>query len=230
MDIHTITFFLRPEHIENVFRTAATSTSLEVFAFFGSLAEEIISPIPSYVVMGIVGTMALAKQASIGELLLLAFVGAAGKTLGGVFYYVIGDVAEDLLRGSLARLFRITPESIENFGKRFSGKHWKDFGLIFLLRFFPFTPTTPLSLACGAVKIRFWVYVSAGLLGNFAKDIGYVLIGYYGVASLTRLWREIHWYKVELEWVLGLIAFGVVLTYFFQSDIWREIKKKIWRK
>jgi membrane protein DedA with SNARE-associated domain len=217
------------QNFEILFRNVATSMPLESFAFFGSLLEEVVSPIPSYLIMGIVGTLAFAQKVSFAGLLLLVAIGTLGKTLGASFYYVLGDKLEDVLRYSLSRFFNVEPERIENFGKRFTGKHWKDGGVIFLLRLVPITPTTPVSLACGAFKIRFDVYFIATYLGNFCKDLVYLLLGYYGVASISKLWREIHWYKVELEWILTLLALGAGLTFFFQSTIWREWKSQ-WQR
>lgn len=221
-----------PQEFESLFRELSTSIPLEVFSFGGSLLEEIISPIPSYLVMGIVGSLAFAQKLGFFNILLLTFLGAFGKSIGAALYYFIGDTLEDLFRGPLSRLFRVSPEKIENFGARFTGAHWKDGGMIFLLRVFPLTPITPFSIACGVLKINFKVYYLATLLGYLVKDMLYVALGYYGVASVTRLWRDIHWYKVELEWVLSLIALGVLITFFFQSDIWKTGKQKFqkWKK
>lgn len=218
---------LQPHEFEALFRELSSQIPLEVFAFGGSLLEEIVSPIPSYLIMGIVGSLAFAQQLTVWHILGLTFLGALGKSLGAALYYFIGDVLEDTFRVTISRLFKVTPEAIENFGARFTGAHWKDGGVIFLLRLFPFTPVTAFSIACGMLKINFSVYFIATFLGNFFKDVFYVLLGYYGVASISRLWQDIHWYKVEFEWILSLIILGVVATFFFQSDIWRAQKKKI---
>lgn len=217
---------LQPHEFESLFRELSSQIPLEVFAFGGSLLEEIVSPIPSYLIMGIVGSLAFAQQLNVWQILGLTLLGALGKSLGAALYYFIGDVLEDTFRVTISRLFKVTPEAIENFGARFTGAHWKDGGVIFLLRLFPFTPVTPFSIACGMLKIKFSVYFIATFLGNFFKDVLYVLLGYYGVASISRLWQDIHWYKVEFEWILSLVILGVVATFFFQSDIWRAQRKK----
>ncbi len=214
------------QQVEFLLKNFATSMPLGAFSFFGSLLEEVISPIPSYLIMGIVGTLAFAQKVSFAGLLGLVAIGTFGKTLGASFYYFLGDKLEDLLRYSLGRFFSVEPEKIENFGKRFTGQHWKDGGVIFILRLLPVTPTTPVSLACGVFKIRFSVYFIATYLGNFFKDLFYILLGYYGVASVNKLWKEIHWYKVEIEWILTIMAIGVFFTFFFQSTIWQEWKEK----
>lgn len=215
-----------PQEFELLFRELSSQVPLEVFSFGGSLLEEIVSPIPAYLVMGIIGSLAFAQKLSFSYVLFLALLGAVGKSLGSILWYYVGDTLEDVMRGTLARLFKTSPEQIENFGKRFTGAHWKDGGFIFLFRVFPLTPVTPFSIACGVLKIDFRVYIIATFLGNLFKDILYVALGYYGVASMERLWREIHSYKLELEWVLFFIAVGIVLTFFFQSDIWKNFRKK----
>ena len=218
-----------PQEFEALFREFSLQVPLEIFSFGGSLLEEIISPIPSYLVMGIVGSLAFGKSLGFWYIVFLTLLGALGKTLGSGLYYFIGDTLEDKFRGTLSKLFKTSPEKIENFGKRFTGAHWKDGGFIFLARLFPLTPVTPFSLACGVLKINFKVYFIASFLGNFFKDVMYVALGYYGVASMSRLWKDIHWYKVELEWILLFIAVGVVLTLFFQSELWKGLKRK-WKK
>lgn len=211
---------------EVAFRELSLRVPLETFTFAGSLLEEIVSPIPGYLVMGIVGSLAFAQKVSPFEIIFLTLLGAIGKTLGASLYYFIGDTLEDLFRGTIARFFRTAPETIENFGKRFTGAHWKDGGIIFLLRVIPLTPTTPFSIACGVLKINFKVYAIATFLGNFCKDLLYILLGYYGVANISRLWKDIHWYKVEVEWILSLVALGAFITFYFQSDIWKAHKQK----
>lgn len=222
----------KAQDFEEVFYAFSAQVPLEIFSFGGSLLEELVSPIPTYLVMGIVGSLAFAQDLGPLHLIFLMFIGAFGKSLGAAFYYFVGDTLEDLFRGTIAKFFRISPGTIENFGKKFSGQHWKDGGLIFLLRVFPLTPTTPFSLACGVLKIDFRVYFLATLFGNFCKDIVYVLLGYYGVASLNLLWKDIQWYKVEFEWILGFILLGVLITFFFQSDFWKAQKNKFshWQK
>lgn len=217
---------------EIAFHNLSQELPLELFAFGGSLLEEVISPIPGYLVMGIIGSLAFAQKLGPWNIAFLILLGAFGKTLGAALYYFIGDTLEDVFRGTLSRFFRVSPGAIENFGKRFTGAHWKDGGLIFLLRLFPLTPATPFSLVCGVLKIQFGVYFLGTFLGNFCKDIIYVLLGYYGVANIHRLAKDIQWYKVELEFILTFVALGAFLILFFQSDIWKNQKRKIslWRQ
>ena len=74
---------------------------------------------------------------------------------------------------------------VERVGKRFTGHHWKDGGLLFLIRAVPFMPTTPFSVASGIFKMDIRVFLAATLSGYFVKDLGYVLAGYFGIAKLS---------------------------------------------
>ena len=60
--------------------------SLPWFVLIGSFAEEMISPIPSLLVMGTAGTIAFARGLSVWYLLLLSFIGNTGKTVGAYIY------------------------------------------------------------------------------------------------------------------------------------------------
>jgi membrane protein DedA with SNARE-associated domain len=219
------------QDFEVFFRDISQQVPLEVFSFLGSLLEELVSPIPSYLVMGIVGSLSFARDLTPLHIISLIALGAFGKSLGALVYYYLGDKLEDRFRVFISRFLGVSAEKLESFGKRFTGAHWKDGGFIFLLRLFPLTPTTAFSVACGVVKIDVRVYMLATYAGYFLKDILYVLLGYYGSASIEKLWAEINWYKGEFEWILGFIALGVCLTLFFQSSIWKQKKQQflVWR-
>ena len=173
--------------LENFFRALADTVPLELFVFFGSVVEEIVSPIPSAFVMGTAGTVALFERHSFFFLAGLVLLGSFGKILGATFYYVIGDKLEDVLVRKFGPRFGITSEYIESIGKRFSGSHWKDGGLLFVLRCIPIVPTTPVSLACGIFKMDIRIFWLALFFGNFLKDLAYVYLGYGGLRAFQEL-------------------------------------------
>ncbi len=190
--------------VEQLVKYYALHMPLEAFVFVGSFLEEVISPIPSALIMGTAGSLALVHNEALWYLLVLAAVGNLGKTLGAWFYYFLGDKLEDLLMNKIARWFGIKHQDIENISKRFVGHHWKDGGVLFILRLLPPFPTTPVSITAGIIKMDLRVFLLATYLGNFFKDLLYLYIGYAGLAKLHTLWRNI-------EHLKGIVSLAVIL-------------------
>lgn len=198
--------------IEQLTLSYAVQVPLEWFVFAGSFLEEVVSPIPSALIMGTAGSMALLKGETLWYLVWLAVVGNIGKTLGAWLYYFLGDKLEDLLIRPINRLLGIRHEEIENIGRRFTGHHWKDGGALFLLRVIPFFPSTPVSVAAGIIKMDLRVYLSVTYAGNFIKDLFYVYAGYAGLAALHRIWRTLEPIKLGVD---ILVALGIAGFLFF---------------
>ncbi len=195
--------------------------SLPWFVFIGSFAEEIISPIPSLLVMGTAGTIAFASGLSIWNLVGLSFVGNIGKTAGAWIYYVIGDKLEDMIVPRYGKYFGVTHGQIEHIGKKFTGT-WKDAAMLFFLRVIPFFPTTPVSVVCGIIKMRLSEYLMLTFAGNFIKDFMYLLSGYAGLAAIGRLWRDIDDIKFFFH---VATAIGIALFLFL---LWNHRRKGMW--
>lgn len=203
--------------IEQFVRAYATQVSLEWFVFIGSFFEEVVSPIPSALIMGTAGSLALVQGSTLWYLVWLALLGNVGKTLGSWLYYVIGDKLENILVRPIAKYFGIKHEDIEGIGKRFTGHHWKDGGIVFLLRIVPFVPALPVSLAAGIIKMNVWVFLAASYVGNFLKDLLYLYAGYAGFAKLHTLWREIVPLKLGVD-ILFAIAIAAFMTFLYMHE------------
>lgn len=203
-------------NLEHLVRYGALHLPLEAFVFAGSFLEEVISPIPSALIMGVAGSVALMRDEPLWYLLLLALVGNVGKTLGAWLYYFIGDKLEDLFIPKATKWFGIRHEDLESIGKRFVGHHWKDGGVLFLLRILPPFPTTPVSITAGMIKMDIRVFLLATYAGNFFKDLLYLYIGYAGIAKLHTLWRRIDDVKVIVD--VAVVACIVALLFILYTE------------
>jgi membrane protein DedA with SNARE-associated domain len=224
-------------NLEHLVKYAALHMPLEAFVFVGSFLEEVISPIPSALIMGIAGSVALMRDEPVWFLFLLAAVGNMGKTLGAWLYYFLGDTLEDLFMPKATKWFGIKHEDLESIGKRFVGHHWKDGGALLLLRMLPPFPTTPVSLTAGIIKMDLRVFLLATYAGNFLKDLVYLYIGYAGIAKLHTLWRRIDDVKTIIDVavivVVALLLFvlytergrGKVLYHRFSERLAQWFKK-----
>lgn len=213
--MHIITFLeLWIRHLSGV-------VSLPWFVLIGSFAEEVVSPIPSLLVMGTAGTLAFSRGMRIEYLLMLSFIGSIGKIAGAWIYYMIGDKLEDLVVPRYGKYFGVTHSQIEQIGKKFTGT-WKDAALLFFLRLIPFFPTTTVSVLCGIIKMRLLEYLTLTFLANFIKDFVYLLFGYVGLATLHRLWRDINHITFFFHF---LILIGGVIFLFI---LWNHRRKGVW--
>jgi len=201
--------------IEHFVRVYATEVPLPWFVFIGSFFEEVVSPVPAALIMGIAGSLALVDGRTLWYLMLLALIGNLGKTLGAWLYYFLGDKLEDLLVRPITKYLGIRHEDIESIGARFVGHHWKDGGVLFLLRLLPPFPTTPVSLAAGIIKMDLRVFLIATYAGNFFKDLLYLYAGYAGLAKLHTLWRKIEAVKFGVDILVAFLIIAFLLFLYF---------------
>lgn len=211
--------------IEHLVTQFATTVPLPWFVFVGSFFEEVISPIPSALVMGTAGSIALLDGNTYWYLFLLAFVGNFGKTLGAWLYYFIGDKLEDILVKPMTKYLGVNHADIENIGKRFTGHHLQDGGILFLIRMIPPFPTTPVSLACGIIKMNTKVFLIATYAGNFFKDLVYLYIGYAGLASFRLMWHRTNKLKFEINLVIILVIISLLIFLFLHQGKGKKFMK-----
>lgn len=213
--------------IEQLVRYYALHMPLLAFVFFGSFLEEVISPIPSALIMGTAGSLALVHGDALWYLLVLALVGNVGKTLGAWFYYFLGDKLEDFFVKKVTRWFGVRHQDLENIGKRFVGHHWKDGGTLFLLRLIPPFPTTPVSITAGIIKMDLRVFLLATYAGNFLKDLVYLYIGYAGLARLHTLWRSLDTVKTAVDIAVVVVIAGFLFILFTKRGSGRVLYRKL---
>lgn len=159
---------------------------LELFVLAGSFVEEIVSPIPSFVVMIPAGAAAQVQGVGWWYLIPLAFLGGIGRLLASMILYVVADKAEDWLLGKGRRFFGVTHKQLENYGQRLSGTSG-DFVALFLLNAVPVIPTSLLSLSCGFIKVRFRLFAAATFFGSAVNAAIYMGVGYAGIQAVAGL-------------------------------------------
>lgn len=208
-------FHFNVEMTEAWLQHASTQLPLDAFVALGTLLEEIISPIPVYMITGVAGALAHTQGKSALYVFYLALVAAFMKTIGFYLFYVIGDKLEDVFRNSIAKYFGISHESLEGVGARFTGNHWRDGGFVLISRVIPIFPSTPVSLACGVFRINLKVYLIASFFGILAKVALYLYTAYYGLTVVSQYWASIHESVQQLEpLLLALVILGVAVAFY----------------
>jgi membrane protein DedA with SNARE-associated domain len=164
----------------------AQHVPLELYTGIASFIEEVIAPIPSPFVMTSAGSIAEAQGKAVFYLLILAVIGAIGKTLGAWLLYFVADKFEDVIITKYGRFFGVTHRELESIGKHFKG-HWKDTFVLMGLRALPIIPSAPISIVCGAIKVSLKSYLIATFLGTIVRNMIFLYFGFAGLSSYENI-------------------------------------------
>lgn len=166
--------------------TLAQQIPVVWFVFIGAIAEEIVAPIPSPLVMMLAGSIAASQKESLLFLGFLALIGAFSKTIGSTIIYVISDKAEDFIISKFGRFLGVSHNDTEGIGK-FLGKGKRDNIVIFLMRAIPLMPTAPVSVIAGLIKVNIKTYIIYTFLGLIVRNAIYLFLGYSSLGALESL-------------------------------------------
>lgn len=184
---------------------------LEIFAFLGSILEEIIAPIPSPFVMTSAGTFIAAQNRNLVTIFWIATISSIGKVFGQVFFYVLADKAEDFVLNKIGKHIGFSHKEVESIGKNFNGSKTDDIVLA-ILRAIPIMPSTPISLVAGFIKLNMRTFVVSSFIGNFIRSLTFLYIGYEGLTALTQGIDSLEsLVKIGLLLVLGV---AVLIIYY----------------
>lgn len=157
---------------------------LELFVFLGTVLDEIISPIPAFIILVPAGIAAHVQLHPPVYLLLLAVLSAVARTLAGYVLYIVADKFEDVLFAHGRRLFKVSHTDIEGFGKRLSHqKASKSWWALFVMHALPVFPGTILSMGSGFIRLRPSIFLTATLGGSFMSAVFYLGLGYSGIQA-----------------------------------------------
>lgn len=170
--------------LETVLLSFAAHMPLAIFAPVVYFMEELIPPIPSPSVMLATGSMAQIQGYPVQGLVILAILGAVGKTFGAGIIYWLADKIEDLLMSKVSKFIGITHEQVEAFGKRL-GNGWKDYVVLVIVRALPMMPSSLVSIGSGLLKIDFKLYIVSTFFGSIIRAYIYIYIGYIGTTVVA---------------------------------------------
>jgi L-threonylcarbamoyladenylate synthase len=201
-------------HLEQLVIAYAEHVHLAFFAPLASFLEEIIPPIPSPSVMIATGSIAEVQNYTIYGLILLAVLGAIGKTFGASVVYFIIDKAEDFLFEKKGNIFGVTHSQIEAFGSRLS-RGTRDYVILVVLRSLPIIPSTVVSIGCGLLKVQYKIFVITTFVGSFIRDLLFIILGYFGTKAVLNLFVE-NTNKIEsLIQILVIVVVVAALGYLY---------------
>lgn len=177
-----------------------------MFVLVGTFIEEVISPIPSIVVLIPAGAIADAQNLPLWYLLWLAMVCGIGRVAGGSLLYWLAYHLESAIFRKRA-LFGLTHKDIVKLSKQLGNrrKSRRVWLILFTFQALPIFPGTLLSAGSGFIKIDYRVFATATFFGSIVNALFYLLIGYAGIQATEYLSRF-----GTLSDTLGLIAFSAL--------------------
>lgn len=215
--------------VEEWLMATSTGVPVEAYAFYGSFIEEVVAPIPSPLVMATAGSLAFAQRLGVPFLLWIALIGAVGKALGAWLIYFAAERLEAVVVGRFGRFLGVSRDDIEKLRGHFRGG-WKDAALLTLLRALPVMPSSPVSVACGVLKLDLRVYLAATLAGTWFRNLFYLYVGYSGLEILDS-WMRGAGRAESLVQILLLAALGALGLWLLwmrrKSDPVDALKKKL---
>lgn len=197
------------EAIINFLQGLAISIPVVPFSFIASLIEEIVSPIPSPLVMGTVGSILSARELVPWYLFVGVILAATvGKCIGYWGIYTIADKLEDLFMKAFGGKLGVSHEQIESIGNLFSGTKRDDW-FIFIVRFLPVLPSAPITVTAGVIKLPLRGFLIASFFGTGLRNIMYLSIGYVAWGSIRDFFLGVEKHSMWLE--IGVLVFLVTI-------------------
>lgn len=187
------------------------------FAFIGAFVEE-LTPVPTSIVMTILGSLSATKGQGFILLFLLSLIAATGKEIAYYLEYLLGDKAEDVLINKFGRFFGIKKEQVESIGKQLN-KGSRDNLVVFILRAMPVIPTMLVSLACGVIKVNFKTYMISSFIGTLVRNMIYLYLGFSGVQILNSIKNNSQNNQIGMWIILGVIILIGLLSLIFGKKI-----------
>lgn len=158
---------------------------VEWFVMIGAFVQELISPLPSFVVFVPAGASLAAHGQSWGYLVLIAFVAAIGRVAAALLLYWLSESLRAHLYTKRRRWMGISRHDIKRLEKHFTarGSWWA----IFTLWAVPVVPGLVISLAGGFMRVPLAIFISATYVGAVINALMYLIIGYVGLEVIAPL-------------------------------------------
>lgn len=187
----------------------AAVVPLPVFVTVGGIVEEIVAPIPSPLVATLAGSITASQEQGVIYLLLLCAVATVAKTIGASIFYVLGDKLEHLAVPRFGKYIGVTHSDIETLRARLSGT-WKDEVTLLIIRSIPVMPSTPVSLVCGILKVKFRVFLFTTYVGFYIRNMVFFTLGYTGLSAAESLMTGLDTAETILKIAMVLLAVIVI--------------------
>lgn len=188
--------------------------------FWACMIEEIVTPIPSALIMMASGFFLLKGAFSVALLSKLIFVvvlpATIGVTLGSFVIYAIGFYGGKTVLDKWGKWFGLSWEDVSKFQNKPIVKKTEVWAL-FITRATPFIPSTTVAFFCGFIRQKISTYVLITLTGVFIRSFILALMGWY----VGEIYGEIAGFGgiVENTILWGLVAVVAVFLIYRRHKI-----------
>lgn len=196
----------------NFLQDFISAAPMELIILFGSFIEEIFPPLPSPLIMMMAKMSSFSNGYSVFYFFLITFLATVGKTVGAFFLYVLGDKGEKVVISRFGRFFGLSHNDVKNLSARLK-KGIKDEIILLIFRVAPIIPTTPVSIACGVIKINMVTFLITTFFGYFVRIL---IIFYIGIKALSSIKNNIDNY-FYLTVFITIIIVMIIGWYFLKK-------------
>lgn len=194
---------------------------LTIFAFIGSIVDEVIAIVPSPLVPLTAGTLVFEQNKGLMFLFVVALTGTLGKTLATLLTYYVADKLEDAITGSkIGKILGVDKKEIEKYGRYLDGTG-KDEIIMIVLRALPFIPTLPVSVIAGLIKLNIWSYIFTTFVGTYIRFMFYLIVAYEGVRKYSALLDTLDTTDTIVKFTIIMAFMGWL--FFFLRKRWDRI-------
>lgn len=175
--------------------------------------ESAAIPLPSELIMPLAGWM-LVKDRGLGWewLLLAAFFGGLGNTLGSILAYYVGAWGGRRLVETYGKYILISHHDLDLADRFF--KRWGNLA-VFGSRLLPVVRTF-ISVPAGISRMPIWQFIAYTFAGSFFWSLGLVWAGY----ALGKNWEDLRSWMRPAD-IPIVIVVGVLVTWY----VYRHIKR-----
>lgn len=192
---------------------------LPIFVIVGSVIEELISPIPATLILGVAGSVVAFQGTGIIYLTILIILATAGKTLAAWATYWAGRLLGRIVVKKWGYILGINLDHLEQASHEM--KHHKSaWKWIFLMRALPIAPSAAVSIAAGMLYIHQRVFLTATFLGYIIRNVLTAATGYWGLDVILN-WDE----HVQDPWIIVLFILLACVIALYIATLHNRPKK-----
>lgn len=185
-----------------------------VWGFFaGIVLEEIIVPLPSSLIMMAGGFFLIQGQAvsqAVPEIFLkLVIPGAAGVTLGSLFFYFLSFYGGEPALKKIGPKFGLSDAETEKIQRYFQKKRLDEVALL-ILRALPVFPGIAVSIMAGLLKMPLVNFLIVSLIGSSVRVLAMGVLGWQAKEAYSVLALR---FESLSNWVFLGFVFSVILAY-----------------
>lgn len=177
--------------------------------FWACMIEEIITPIPSALIMMSAGFLFLKgafSLALVSDLIFIVVIPATiGVTLGSYVIYAIGYFGGKPAIVKWGKFFGVSWASVEHFQEKRVVRRTETIALL-VARATPFIPSTTIAFFCGFIRQPLWLYTRITFVGVLIRSTILALMGWYAGEVYTTYASAGSYIEAILFWIpLGAV-------------------------